>query len=365
MKKIKILLIGMSSNLGGIETYLYNLVKNADLNLFQFDFLYSEFDTMAMENDLKKIGCNIYKITPRFINYQKHIKELKKIYKNNYDYIHYSVMSFSWFEPIVIANKYSNAKIIIHSHNGGFGKNASFKTRLLHKIGKLKIKKVPYLRVACGQKAGKFMFNGNSFTIFNNGIDIDKFKFNKDNRIEIRKELNISDNTTIVGIVAKLEKQKNPLFLVDIFNEYQKLNGNSKLLLIGEGSLEDKMLDKIKKYNIEEKVLFLGKKINVNKYLSSFDIFIMPSLFEGLSISLIEAQVNGLKCYTSSRVDKNSNITGNVEFLSLNKCAGYWANYIFNSNNDRDMNVLDKIPDKFNSKKSYEKVYQFYMDNLI
>lgn len=367
MKKIKILVIGMSDNLGGIETYLYNLYKNADKDKFQFDFTNITENDIVYKDELEKSGCQIFKITPRYKSYKQHINELKNIFLNNdYDYVHYNIMSFSWYEPIVIANKYSKAKIIIHSHCGSihFLKKNHFRTTLLDKLGKYKTRKIPYLRVACGKQAGDFMFNGKDFTIFNNGIDLDKFKFNLDNRNKLRKELKINDDTTVYGLVATFLPVKNHNFLIDIFNELLKFNKNAKLILIGEGVLQNEIKDKVEQLKITDKVLFLGKQADVTKLYSVLDVYVMPSLGEGLSISLIEAQINGLKCYTSCDVDNNSNITGNVEFLSLDKSALEWAKYIINSDNNRDDNVLNKVPDCYNAKKSYKEVYMFYQENL-
>ena len=366
MKKIKILIIGMSCNLGGIETYLYNLYKNADKSKYEFSFLVFDYGKkVCFEDELEKEGVKFYKITPRTKKYSKFLKDLKKVYKNNnFDYIHFNLMDLSCFERITYANKYSKARIIIHSHNAGFGKNESFKTRCFHQIGKHIIKKIPYFKVACGPHAGKFMFSNKEYIIFNNGIDINKFEFDRENRNKVRESLKIDNKTTIIGIIAKLEKQKNPLFLIDVFNEYKKENKNAKLISVGEGSFKEQMLVKIKEYKIENDVIFLGKRHDVHKIYSAFDIYLMPSLYEGLSISLIEAQVNGLKCYASDGVDKASNITGNVEFISLKKTAKEWAKIILKNKNKRDISVSEKIPEEFKAVKSYEKVFQFYKDNL-
>ena len=367
MKKIKILMIGMSSNLGGIETYLYNLYRNADKNIFQFDFTNVTEQDIVYKEELEKNGCQIFKLTPRYKNYKKHLEDLKNIFKNNnYDYVHYNIMSFSWYEPIVIANKYSNARIIIHSHcsSSNYLKGNHFRTTLLNKVGKFKTRKIPYMKVACGQQAGDYMFGKSNYTIFNNGVDLEKFKFNNSNRKKIRKELKIKDNITIFGLIAAFFPVKNHEFLIDIFYEILKIKKDSKLILIGEGPLQEKIKNKVNSLGINNKVLFLGKRTDVDKIYSALDVYLMPSLAEGLSISLIEAQVNGLKCYTSNNVDKNSNITGNVEFLSLDQSSEDWVKYILNQDNSRDEKVLNKIPDEFNAKKSYEEVYKFYQDNL-
>lgn len=364
-KKIKILYIGLSPNLGGIETYLYNLYKNMDKSKFEVSFLVFKGKKVCFYDELKAEGVKFFEITHRNKNYRQFLKDLKEVYSNNeFDYIHQNLMDFSCFERITYANKYSNAKIIIHSHNAGFGKNIGIKTRILHKIGKHKIKNINYIKLACGKEAGNFFFGVENYIVMNNGIDIKKFSYNDVYRKEIREEFDIDDNTTIIGQVAKLEKQKNPIFLIEIFKEYLKLNSSSKLVIVGEGSLKETILRKIEKYNIKDNVIFMGRREDVYKIYSSFDVFLMPSLYEGLSISLIEAQANGLMCYTSDTVDNSSNITGNVKFLSLNNDAQFWAKEIYNSNCNRDMAVNKKIPSEFYSNNSYKKIMELYLNEL-
>lgn len=364
MKKIKVLFIGYGTNLGGIETFLFNLVKNADLKKFEFSFLvFKANKKVVFYDELIKLGCKIYEITPRSKNYFKFLKDLKDVYKNNdFDYIHFNLMDLSCFERITYANKYSSAKLIIHSHCGSSAhiNKKSIISQILHKIGLKKIAKINHYNFACGKQAGIWMFGKEPFIIFNNGIDLNKFKFSKVNRDLIRKGLNIKSDETCIGLVAKLEEEKNPLFLLETFKQYHLLQNKSHLIIIGEGSLKEQLDSKINKYNLNNNVHLLGKKIDAYKYYSAFDIVIMPSLYEGLSITLCEAQVNGLKCYTSDNVDKQSNISGNVEFLSLSKEPKEWAEHILKSNNSRDEKVLEKIPEEFDSKKSYKKIYKFY-----
>lgn len=364
--KISILYEGLSPNIGGIETYIYNLVRNIDKNKFSIYLLKIKGTTIAFEKEYLEMGITILECENRRKNYWKYLKDLKNIYsKYNFDYIHINLMNYSPYERITYAKKYSNSKIIVHSHNGCSDKSTWNKQSIiLDKIGRYKIRKYSLLKVACGQAAGNFMFGKEPFTIFNNGVDIDKFKYNQKNRQEIRKELNIKEDTTVIGLVAKLEHQKNIPYLIDIFYKYQLDNPDSKLVLVGEGSLKNIIEEQINNYQLNDKVLLLGKRLDTNKIYSAFDLFIMPSLYEGLSISLIEAQINGLKCYTSDNVDKNSNITGNVKFLSLDQSPKEWAKYILNQDNSRDNKVLDKIPDEFNAKKSYEKVFKYYIEKI-
>ncbi|MBQ3409302.1 MAG: glycosyltransferase [Clostridia bacterium] len=362
----KILLVGMSHNIGGIETYLYNLVKNADRNKFEFCFLYPNKDKMAFEDEMISMGIKIYKLTNRRVNRRKHKNEIREVYENEkFDCIHYSIMSYSWYEPIVQAKK-SNIKLILHSHNAGPFDGVSIKTKLLNYIGMKKIRNANYYQVACGIEAGQFLFKNDNFEVFDNGIDIDRYRFSKTNRETIRKELSIDNDTYIVGSVAKLEAQKNPLFLIDIFYEYQKKNEKSALIMIGEGSLENDIKRKIDEYKIKDKVLLLGKRMDANKIYSAMDVFIMPSLFEGLSISLVEAQVNGLMCLVSNNIDKDCNISGNVRFVDLKNGsnAEEWSKVALENSKIRDKDVLEKISSKYNSNECFKKVYNYY-ENII
>lgn len=362
MKKIKILLLGYSSNKGGIETYIYNLIKNANKNVFSFSILCSTKKELPFEEELKKMNVEIFKIISRKENRKKHIESIKKVLKNNYDYIHFNIMSYSWYEPIIEASK-TNSKIIIHSHSSGLH-SYGLLTNLLHFIGKFKIRNINYIPIACSNEAGKFMFNSDNFIVCNNGIDIKKFYYNEENNKKIRNELKIPMDTFIFGSVAAFLPVKNHSFIIDVFYQYHKLNKNSKLLLIGNGPLYTKMLNKVNKLKIQDDVIFLGIKDNVEDYYSSFNTFILPSFSEGLGISLLEAQVNGLKCYTSTNVSSESNITGNVKYLSLNRKSKYWAHYIYNNDNSRDETVLSKILEDYNVKNSYKKVYYYYISNI-
>ena len=364
MKKIKILYIGLSSNLGGIETYLHNLFKYMDKSKFEINFLVFKGKKVCFYDELKKSGIKIFEITHRKDNYVQFLKDLKELFSNNeFDFIHFNLMDFSCFERIIYANKYSNARIIIHSHNAGFGKNISLKTRILHKIGKLTTKNIDCLRIACGEEAGRWMFEKKDFKIFNNGINIEKFSYSEENRTLIREELEIKNDTTVIGLVGKFEKQKNHKFLIKIFNEYHKLNKNSKLILVGEGSLLKNIKKQVNNLDLKDDVIFLGKRMDSYKIYSALDIFLMPSLYEGLSIAITEAQVNGLKCYTSSNVDKACNFSNNVEFLDLNIGEKEWAERIYRQVIIREKNILKTIPQKYNIKFSSESLFNYYEKN--
>lgn len=360
---IKILVVGLSEIYGGIENYINNVVNNIDLDKFSFDFLNFSDTKIAFEDNFVRKGFNIIKISGRKKNYIKYRNELIELYKNsNYDIIHFHVMSFEAFERIKWAIKYTSAKIIVHSHNAGFGSNAKLHTRMLHYFGKVVLKHKKFYKVACGEDAGKWLYKAGEYEILNNGINYEKYKFDLENRNKIRKNLNIKDGEIVIGHTGRLEVQKNHDFLVDIYYEYYKNNVNSKLVLVGDGNLREKLEKKVNDLNIANNVIFVGFTKNVNEYYSAFDIFCLPSLFEGLSISLVEAQVNGLKCFCSTNIDKTSDITGNIYFLSLKESPKYWANKMISEDIKRDKDVLKNINKDYFIENSIKKLEKYYIN---
>ena len=368
MKKINILFVSYGTNLGGIETYIYNIVKKANKEKFNFSFLiFKNNKKIVFFDELISMGCKIYEIEKRTKNYFQYLSDLKKVYsKNEFDIIHFNLMDMSAFERITYANKYSNAKIIIQSHNGSFkfNKTKGIVSCVLDKIGKEKIKKIKFYRAACGRQAGTYMFGNKNFEIFYNGIDFNKFKYSKTFRKQIREEFNIEDNRIVIGCVAALLPVKNHKFLIEVVKEIYKKSQNIILMLVGEGALMNKLKEEAKEYNLQNNVLFLGKREDTYKIYSAFDIYVMPSISEGLSISMCEAQINGLKCITSDNVDQQTNISGNTFFWSLDDAPQKWADRILKMNLKRDAKVLNNISPNFNSKYSYNKIYDYYV-NII
>ena len=348
MSKIKILYTGYSANMGGIERFLLNICKYIDKEKFEISFLTFKRRKVYLQEELENNGIKIFEITSRKENYIQYLKDLKNIYKeNDFDIIHFNCMNFSLFERIVLAQKYSGAKLIIHSHSNDIGNKIGKKAQIIDKIGRFATRNIKCKRIACSKDAGEWFFKDNPFIVLDNGIEVEKFKFCDENRINIRRDLGIDRNTEVIGCVGRLVEQKNHKFLMEVFYEYQKLNADSKLLLIGEGKFKSELELQVKELQIQDKVLFLGMREDIEKIYSAMDIFVFPSIFEGFGLAVVEAQINGLKCYASTNVAEESNVTGNEEFLELNEGAKNWARKIFESNNERDEKAIEKVPDKF------------------
>lgn len=333
--KIKILISGLSQNIGGIENWVYGLFNFLDKDKYEISFLIDKSLHIAYQDFYEKCGCKIFKAENRKKNYFQYLKDLKSIYKNNdFDVIHINMMGYSIWERITFACKYSNAKVIVHCHTDGYSKDCSYKkTMFLNKIGKFFVKKYDkkIIKVACSDKSFNFAFSGFSFVnnqnIIFNGIDVQKFKFSKEARRDIRKELGIHNQDFVIGCVAFFNDAKNHDFLIDVFDEFNKIK-NAKLVLVGEGNLKCSIENKVKQLGLEDRVIFTGARLDIDKVLSCFDCYVMPSKYEGFSIALCEAQANGLVCFTSNRSNEVSNITGNLDFIDLNLGAKEWANII-------------------------------------
>lgn len=257
-KKIRVLHIGLDSHLGGIETYLMKLATYIDKERYQFDFLMFKGVTPCFYDELKALGCRFYAITSRKENFWKNRKELNLLMeKERFDIVHCHQNSLSYIAPILAAKKYGY-KVIVHSRNGG--SLSSISARIRHSINFYMLPKHKIECVAVSDLAGEWMFGKKSqFTVLNNGLNTETYRFSESARIAIRDEFGIGDNEVILHTGA-FRIQKNHELIIDIFNLYQKRHPKSILLLVGEGELKQKIEQKCYQYQIEKKSDFCGEK---------------------------------------------------------------------------------------------------------
>ncbi len=326
----KILEITGSLNCAGIETLLVNILKNIDRNKFQIDFLVVANKKYFYTDEVLKSGSKIYaypfkkvyKILIPFFFF----KEIFVLLKNKYDVVHCHFY-FSSGIILFLAWLCGVKTRIVHSHTERkmFAPKIFIKpfTKIMQKI----IDIFATDKIACSKEAGIALYGNNSkFKIVNNGVVVDKFKFNLQVRQETRKIFNLGDSL-VLGHIGRFVELKNHSFLVDIFNEILKYKKNSVLLLIGEGPLEEKTKEKVKNLKIEDKVKFLGIRNDINNIYQALDVFLLPSLFEGLPIVGIEAQTAGLPCFFSDKISKEVKIVNSC-FISLKENSEFWAQKI-------------------------------------
>lgn len=319
-KVIRILHIGMHDKIGGVETYIMNYYRNIDKNRFQFDFI-SSFPRLCFEDEINELGGKVYHVISEKKNPIKYYKSLAKIMKN-YDIVHINMLSSANVLPVMAAKKARVKNVIVHSHN------ANTPNGLLRKF--LDHENRNYLRNnstvtnywACSKKAGLWMFGkeiceSESFSIIPNAVDASKFKFDQACRNEIRNKYNLNEKF-VIGHVGRFSYQKNHEFLIEMFYRFQKENENAILMLIGDGELKEDILDTVNRMNINNKVIFVGNTNVVYKYLNAFDVFVLPSRFEGLPVVGVEAQMVGVPCLFSKEITTEVDIRGNSVFLDLN-----------------------------------------------
>jgi glycosyltransferase involved in cell wall biosynthesis len=226
----------------------------------------------------------------------------------------------------MIAGKRVGVKVrITHSHNTKSEEFPSAIKKIYFAISKLVINGYSTSYFACGQEAGNSLFYSGRFTIIDNGINVKDFKFRRTTRDKLRAELKIPKDFNIVLHVGRFDEQKNHSFLIDVYAEYHKVNPRSKLVLVGAGALKEYIEQKVHDLSIQDDVMFLGKRSDVNRLYSAADIFLFPSLHEGLPVTLVEAQANGLICLVSDVIDKSTKLTECVHFYSLSQSPARWA----------------------------------------
>ena len=356
-RPIRILQCVSNMDRAGIETMLMNFYRNIDRNEVQFDFLCNKSKPGDYDDEIRELGGNIY-VSPGFnplkwFKYQKFMKELFKSHPE-YKIIHCQNEAMGF--PALYAAKKANIPVrIAHSHNTTTRCDFKWPIKILYKY---LLRLVSTERVACGVDAGKYLF-GSEVKVIHNAIDTNRFKFNKKIRDEIRSKYGIEDKF-VIGHVGRFEPQKNHEFVIRMFNEYQKVNDQTILLLIGTGSLDTKIRKLVSKLNLDNKVIFTGSISNVNEMYSAMDIFILPSFHEGLPVVGVEAQTAGLPCIFSTNVTQEIKCNQNVEFVSLRNYA-QWINAIEKYKNyvreDMSKNILSNGYDIKEETKDLKRYY--------
>ena len=314
---------------GGVEAFVMNYYRNIDRTKVQFDFIIDNDSTYVPRKEIESLGGRIIEVPP-YQHIFQYIKVLTAVFKKNkYKIVHSNINSLSVF-PLFCATIAGIPVRIAHSHSTTNKKE--WKKNMIKNILKPFSKLFANQYFCCTEHAGRWLF-GNKFfdrgrvVIINYAIDVQKFNFDLNKRNIMRKKLNIEDKI-VVGHVGRFIPQKNHERIVEIFYKFHKLNKNSVLLLIGEGKLKRHIEELVKSMNLEESVLFLGQRDDVNDIFQAMDIFLFPSLYEGLGMVLIEAQCSNLECVASTEVPKVVKINDNFKFISLDSSSDVWVKNI-------------------------------------
>lgn len=323
---IRILQCVNNMHRAGLETMLMNYYRNIDRDKFQFDFLVHRQERSDYDDEIERMGGRIFR-APRLYpqNYPAYFAYMKRFFREHPEYriIHSHIDTMS-FLPL-LAGKMAGVPVrIAHSHSTSLDRDAKYPLKQLFRLG---LGSVATHYFSCGQAAGEFLFRGSDFQLIPNAIDADAFRYSEAVRRAKRQELELEDKL-VLGHVGRLTAVKNHEFLLAVFAQVLQAEPNSVLLLAGTGELEQKIRSTADSLGISEHVRFLGNRSDVSALYQAMDVFVMPSLYEGLPLVGVEAQFAGLPCALSDRISREVRFAENCCFLSLDQSPEIWAHRI-------------------------------------
>lgn len=360
--KIRVCHVVSGLKSGGVETMIYNYCTNMSKEKFEWYIIYQHEASEKNLNEFKNAGFHLKRIHSKAKNPIKNYIDTYNFLKENKINVVHAHMTLMNFIPLIAAKKLNIKVRISHSHNCFFDKNIlkKFFAYLCKKI----IKNNATICLACGEDAGKYLYEKDKYIVINNALDLNKFIFNKVSRIKIRNKYKIADDMFVIGHVGRFVEQKNHNFLLNVFKKIVEKNNKVMLILIGDGELKKYIMKRAQELEINHNIIFVGIVENVNEFYSAFDCFCLPSLWEGLPVVAMEAQCSGVNCIFSNNIDMNVKINNNISFLNLDE--NKWKRKIIdlinkkNSDNriinkslfiDRHYSIIDEA-------KRLEKIYE-------
>lgn len=351
------LISGLGS--GGAEAVIMNMLRNMDRSKVIFDFLVQS-DENIYDEELKAYGSRIYKIPSYYCHPIQNRRQLHAFFKSHpeYDTIHLHANALLYVAPLFTAKRAGVRNRIMHSHS-----TFTYRKELLplHLLNKHRIRHVATHRFACSAAAGAWMFY-DEFTLIHNAIDLETFRFRPEDRLALRQELRIPSTELVLGQVGRLESAKNHRFSLEVLREIIHSGRSATLLLVGSGSLKEEICQYAQELGVEDRIHFLGVRKDVGRCLSVFDLFLFPSLFEGLGISLIEAQANGLPCCCSTAIPEDAVLSGNVSRLPLALGPAAWAERLLSLPLARSDNIATLRAAGFDIREAAIKLQRSYLE---
>lgn len=326
MNQLRVLQVVTHMERGGLESMLMNYYRYIDREKIQFDFLVHRQERAAYDDEIEAMGGKIYRL-PRLVPWSKaYLTALNRFFDEHPEYRIVHVHQDCLSSVILKAAQQHNIPVrIANSHNANQDRNLKYPIKLWCRRS---IPRCATHLFACGKDAGDWMFGGASYQIINNAIDTTAYTYDTNKRVELRRQLGLADEL-VIGHVGRFNPQKNHPFLMDIFAALLKKESNAVLLLVGGGEGMSKMREKVQELGIAEHVRFLGVRSDVADLMQAMDMFVLPSLYEGLPVTMVEAQAAGLPCIISDKVPPECILTeGLVDVMPLSASPGAWAEKI-------------------------------------
>lgn len=367
---IRVLHVVGKLNIGGAESRIMDLYRNVDRTKIQFDFMQHTTEKCAYQDEVESLGGHVYNV-PRFKIYN--IISYKKSWKNFFkehpeiQIVHGHMTSTAGIY-LPIAHKYAKAYTIAHARSAGVDKGLKGElTKLLRKNLSDKCDQC----FTCSKLAGEAVYglkavNDGKVKVIPNAIDVSKFVYNEEKRKEIRQQYKIPQDAFVIGHVGRFDEVKNHEYLLKIFNECHKAKKNFRLMLVGDGILKTQIQQRARELGIEESVIFTGNQKQVSDYYQAFDFFLLPSFYEGLPGTAIEAQVSGIYGIISDTVTAESIVTDLMCQMSIELPPKTWADEILKIENEQKHNKRfshDKEVRKagFDVKDQAQRISEFYI----
>ena len=348
---------------GGVDTLVLNYYRHIDRSKVQFDFFMDGFGSALYDDEIRALGGRVFKLPPYEKGMRANLRQFREILgANKYKIVHSHMNSLSVFwlreakragVPIRIAHSHSTA-------SPGEGLRTLLKY-ILKPFSKL----YPTHLAACSEYASGWLFgkkplsSGRVFMI-RNAVDIDKFRFDPEIRSSVREKLGVRDKF-VVGHVGRFVYQKNHRFLIDVFKQIQGADPTAALLLIGDGELMQEVRDRVREYGLDESVIFLGNRRDVHELYQAMDVFALPSHYEGLPVSAVEAQASGLPCVLSDRITTEALLSDGASMAPLSERD--WAERIaLCKGHDRKSDLSALVGGGFDIGAAAERLCKYYLD---
>ncbi len=340
MEKIHVLEYTERWGTGGVEAYIANLVYGLDSKKFDVSVL-----TAQRESDLydEKVSCGnekegsavhiliseatfdpIKRVIGTFPLFKKYIQD------SPCDVLHLHISQGMALRYAKIAKQNGVKLVIAQSHNSRFGNKHFLIKWIAHQYGKYAYRSYVDIRLACSYEAARWLFarkDLDSVTVCNYLVDVDRFRFSISDRNALREKYGLT-NEKVYLTVGRIHYQKNPKFLLEIFNQLTKIDPNSRLVWIGTGEKSDEIYHLSERWGVLTKIIFIESTLEIEKYMSMADVFLLPSLYEGNPIVVTEAQASGLPCYLSNAVTLQAKLLSTTEYISLSESSDFWAQAI-------------------------------------
>lgn len=357
-----ILQIPAHLSIGGVEKVARDIGMYADPELFEVHYIVFDDFVGEYEKELISHGCKVFHLKEPSLNYQHFLNELKRIMtETRYDIVQaHTMFNIGWIMKIAKQKKIPIR--IAHAHSA-LDTGGGLKVKLYEAVMRCFILHNATHFIACSEKAGVRLFGEKAFRKYGklipNGINTDAFRFNENRRNVIRKELNITDDF-VIGHAGHLAEVKNQKFLLHLMPYILKRKPEAVLLLLGEGPDRKMLEDTIKEMHLQDHVILTGNVSNVSDYLSAMDVFAFPSHYEGMPLSIIEVQSNGLPCILSKGVPKDVYLTDLVQPLDLNERSA-WITAICEAKREKADQYADVVKELgFDTQTAMKNIFDIY-----